>query len=77
MSSNAIDMKNQIDVLKHHFPRVHLFWFLSSLKYLGVTFVHMHSPEKYKSGLRAARCIFLGYSPNKKVKCFHLPTFFF
>ncbi|PON51220.1 hypothetical protein PanWU01x14_217810 [Parasponia andersonii] len=39
------------------------------------SYIHLPIKERSKLNLRALKCIFLGYSPNKKgYKCFHPPT---
>lgn len=49
------------------------------LKIFGCTaFVHTYSQNCSKLDARSLKCIFLGYSPNKKgYKCYHPPTYQF
>ncbi|PON93868.1 hypothetical protein TorRG33x02_102580 [Trema orientale] len=68
-------MKTPITCLQFHASNTNLFNSLP-LKIFGcVAYVHLPPRERSKLDPRALKCIFLGYSSNKKAfKCFHPPT---
>lgn len=71
MPSKALHIKTPYQTLSSIYPNTRL---LSSIppKIFGCTaFVHDHQPNKGKLEPKSLKCIFLGYSPNKKgYKCY-------
>ncbi|CAJ2656256.1 unnamed protein product [Trifolium pratense] len=58
-----------------HFPSAPILQNLKTRVFGCVAFVHVHKQYRNKLDPRAVRCIFLGYTPNKKgYKCYHPPS---
>lgn len=75
MPTKVLKYKTPLDCLKEFFPTTRLFSDLP-VKVFGCT-VYVHVPSQFRSKLdpRAIKCVFLGYSSNKKeYKCFDPQT---
>ena len=75
MPTKVLKYKTPLDCLKEFFPVTRLFSDLP-VKVFGCI-VYVHGPSQFRSKLdpRAIKCVFLGYSSNKKgFKFFDLQT---
>ena len=71
MPSRILKFKTSVQTFLEHFPKSYLVSQIP-LKVFGCSvFVHIHSQYRGKLNARAKKCIFVGYSSNKKgYKCY-------
>ena len=71
MPSRVLNFESPCQKLLKNYPTTHIISTLPLKIFGSLVFVHNHDQTKSKLDPRAIKCIFLGYSPNKKgYKCY-------
>ena len=72
LPSSILNGVSPVQLMNSFFPTVPIMTSLQSRVFGCCAFVHVHGPHRGKLDPRAVKCIFIGYSPNKKgYKCYH------